>query len=250
VAQSEHSFGAPETRRQGLARRFRDHSRARKIEKRSGFRDAHIGERREAGEHTPSARIREDRDERRRRLVEEIHGAGRLRHLHQAEDALLHACAARAAHGHDRQTRGGRKLGTTPEALTDHAAHAAAHEAEVQKDKHAANALHHRGPGHYGIRQAGLRLGGAQTLRVRLQIDEPQRIDRGDRRPQLAERAFVGKLPDTLARADAQMEPAERADHESGADFGEGRTLATRWAFPLRLGRLADATLDLDDDVH
>ncbi len=141
MPERQHAFGAAEVLGKGFARRPGDHAWSREVELGARLSDADVGEGREAGQDTARARVRENGDEGDGCLVHEIHRAGRLGHLHQAEDALLHAGSTGAAHGHNREPVVGRQLGAAPEPLADDTAHAAAHEAEIDDGEHALAAL-------------------------------------------------------------------------------------------------------------
>ena len=93
-------------------------------------------------------------------------------------------------------------------------------------------------------------MGGAQAFGIGLEIDELQWVKGADRRPTLAKGALVGELADALPGADTKMMTTERTHHEGGAQVDKARVSPTGGTLPLRLGRLAGATLDLDDDIH
>ena len=65
-------------------------------------------------------------------VVEPHERRGRLGQLHQREGPLLHARAARRADDDGRDALGQGGLEAAGQLLADHAAHAAAHEAEVE----------------------------------------------------------------------------------------------------------------------
>lgn len=250
VAERQHPLGAAEIVGESFASRAGDDSRPREVQVSAGFGYADIRERCEAGQNAPGAGIRKDGDERDGRLVHEIDGARRLCHLHEAENALLHPSASGAAHAHDRQPVACRQLSASPEAFADDAAHAAAHEAEVDDGEQTLAALDPGSADNHGLRKPCLELGAAQTLGVGLQVDEVEGVDRLDRRPELAERPCVGELPKTLASADANVVLAGRTDRQVGSELRQRAALPTRWAFPLGPGRFACAAFDLDNDVH
>lgn len=250
MAEGESALRAAEPGGQRLPRRFGDHARPRETQQSSGLGHAYVAERGKASQYPSSTRIGEDGDERQAGVVDEIHRARCLGHLHETEDALLHARPTRSANGDDRQLVGDREFRAAPEPFTHHAAHAAAHEAEVHEDEDATCTLDTRRPRDDGLGEPRLCLRRAYALGVGLQVNELERIEGCHRRPQLTERPFVRQLADTLPSANTQMETAERADHEIGAQRSETGSLPAGRTLPLGLAGVAAATLYLDGDVH
>ncbi len=242
MAECERPLRAAEPCGQLLPRRLSDDPRSGETQQRPWLGHADVGERGEARQYPSGARIGKQRHERRPGLVDQVHRARRLGHLHESESALLHASPARAADRDDGQSVGDGELRAAPEPFADHTAHAAAHEAEVQDGEDTSGALDAGRPHDDGFREACLRLGGANAFRVGLQVHELQRVERRDRRPQLVKRPLVRQLADALPCADAQMEAAEAADHEVGAKlrvtgaFPAGRTLPPGIRRVRRLG--------------
>lgn len=250
VAESQHALGAPEAGGQRLARGLGDDARPGEVELSARLGDADVGQRREAGNDAAGARIGEDGEERDAGVVHEVDGAGGLGHLHEAEDALLHARPAGGAYGNHGQPLDGGQLGAAPEALTDDTAHAAAHEAEVHHGQHEGNLLDLSPADHDRLGEAGLGLSSAQTLGVCLDVDECERIERRHRGPQLTEGLNVGQLTHAFTRVNARMVAAAGADHEVGAEFRQTGAVAAGAALPLGLGGLTDPAFDLDDHIH
>lgn len=250
MAERESAVRAAEPGGQRLPRRFGDHTRPRETQQRSRLGHAYVAEGGKARQYPSSTRIGEDGDEGQAGLVDEIHRARCFGHLHETEDALLHARPTRTADRDDRQLVGDREFRAAPEPFTDHAAHAAPHEAEVHEDEDATCTLDTRGPRDDGLGEPRLRLRRAYALGVCLQVNEPKRIERRNRRPQLTEGSFVRQLADTLPSANTQMEPAERAHHEIGAQRSKTGALPAGRTLPLGLAGVAAATLNLDGDVH
>ena len=73
-----------------------------------GSATMHVAEAREAREHAAGGRVRHHADERAARVVEVLDRGDRLRQLHQREDPLLHARAARRGDGDERHPALGR----------------------------------------------------------------------------------------------------------------------------------------------
>ena len=86
-------------------------------EQRARLRDDHVAEAGEAREHAGRRRVRHDRDERAAGLVELVDRADRLRQLHQRENPLLHARAARGRDADERNLPRRRPLARPRELL-------------------------------------------------------------------------------------------------------------------------------------
>lgn len=217
MAQGQRSLRAAEVGGQRLSGRLRDHTRSGEAKKRARFCDADVGETGETRQYATRTGVDQHGDVRTPGLIQEVDCTGGLRHLHQTENALLHACAARATDGHQWQTVPRRHAGPAPEALTNYAAHASAHEPKVHDSEHAAHTFYARRSRNKSLRKASLRLRGTQALRIRLDIDEVQWIERRHRRPLLAKGALIRELSDAIAHADPQVQSTVRTHHEVGA---------------------------------
>ena len=90
----ERTLRATESGGQSLPRRLGDDPWPREAEQRPRLGDADVGQRGEARQDPSGTGIDEDGDEGRARLGDQIDRACRLGHLHEAENALLHARAA------------------------------------------------------------------------------------------------------------------------------------------------------------
>ena len=88
-------FGALEAVRQLLADGLLDHARTGKADERAGLRDMHVAEHRVGGGDAAGGRIGEHDDVGLARLAQHLHRDGGARQLHQRQDPLLHARAAR-----------------------------------------------------------------------------------------------------------------------------------------------------------
>lgn len=183
MAEGESALRAAEPGGQRLPRRFGDHARPRETQQRSRLGHTDVAQGGKARQYPSSTRVDEERDEGQAGLIDEIHRARRLGHLHETEDALLHARSTRAADRDDRQLVGDRQFRAAPEPFTHHATHAAPHEAEVHEDEDATCTLDTRGPRDDGFGEPRLRLRRAYALGVGLQVNEPKRIERRNRRP-------------------------------------------------------------------
>jgi hypothetical protein len=101
-----------------------------------------------------------------------------LGHLHQGEQAFLHACPTRSGDADERHLAFDRRLDPAHEPLADHGPHRSAEELELETGHHHRHgldrALHH----HHRVGFAGLLVGGDQAIDVTLAVLELQRIHR------------------------------------------------------------------------
>ena len=106
-------------------------------------------------------------------------GAG-FSHLHQRQQAFLHARTAAGRKTNKRHILFATQLHTFDETLADHRTHGAAHELKFEGRNHNRDlqhtALHH----HQGIGLAGIFLRRFEALRVFTRVFKFQSIDRGD----------------------------------------------------------------------
>ncbi len=217
MAEFEVALRRAEPLRQLLAGGLGDHAWPGEVQPGAGLGDADVRERREAGDHTTGTGVHEHGDERRRRFIDEVDGAAGLGHLHETQDALLHARPSGGADRDQRQIFAGGELHAAPQLLAHDAAHAAAHEAEVHNGENALRAVNGRRAGHDRLAQSGLGLRFPHPFRIRLEVDEAEWVERRDQRPELAEGVLVGELAHALSGPDAQMVITVRAHHEIGA---------------------------------
>ncbi len=100
-------------------------------------------------------------------LVELVDRGDRLRQLHQREDSLLHARAARARDEQERDAGGDRGVGGADELLADRAPHRAAHEEEVHHRELERVPLERRRADDHRVREPGVQLGLGDPLACR-----------------------------------------------------------------------------------
>ena len=111
-------------------------------------------------------------------LTHEARGRDGLGHLHEGEDPLLHARAARRGGDYEGPPVTHGRLSQPVEALAQHRAHGAAHELEVhdaQRHRMAGDAAQ---PGQHGLGEPGLLLSLGDALRIGSQVEELQRVRR------------------------------------------------------------------------
>ena len=205
-------FGALEAFGQLLADRVLDHALAREADQRARLRDVHVAQHRVAGGDAACRRIGEHDDVGETRLLQFGDRDGGPRHLHEREDSLLHARAARCGEDDVGRAGGDRGAHAGDEGRADSEPHRAAHEGEVlhaddraMPDDRAASVQQRVGLVGFGAR-------GFQAIGVFLRVAELERILAHRRHRQKLERTFVEYLPEARLRADAAVEVAFRAD--------------------------------------
>ena len=145
---------------------------------------------------------------------------GDLGHLHERQDALMHAGAtATAADDHHRQPLLGCTLNEPRQPFADDRAHRAHDERRVgDADRHSPGA-DHAGAGQHGVLHAGPLLLGDDPLGVRLLVGEAERVERREVGVPLLEGAVVDHVPDAVAGAEVHVPPAGGAHVHLPLDF-------------------------------
>ena len=98
-------------------------------------------------------------------------GGSGLGHLHEGEDALLHAGTAAEAEDHQGQTFGGGGFHGAGHALAHRFAHATHEEAGVEGTGDAFHIAHQAPTADHGLRQAGLLAGGIYLVGIAREVD-------------------------------------------------------------------------------
>ena len=176
-----------------------------KADQRAGLGDMDVAEHGVGGGHAAGGGVGQHHDIGELRLAQLLHRDGGARHLHQREDAFLHARAAgggeqnerrpaldRSAHGGDHRFARGR-------------AERAAEEVEILRGGHDPLAFEPPRAGKHGIGQAGLAAGVFQPVGVAALVAELERIERAPRAAPRSRtrRRRTGTL--SLAPADMRM---------------------------------------------
>ena len=205
-------FGALESFRQFLADGLLDHARAGEADQRAGLGDLHVAQHRVGRGDAAGGRIGQHDDVGQPRLVQHVDADRDARHLHQREDAFLHA---RAAGGHEQNERPlllDRGLHGAHQAFAHAHAERAAEEIERLHRDHHRHAVQRAARG--GQRFLTRRLGARrfEFVGIFLLAAELERIGGDRRRRQFLELAGVEDGGEALRRADAHMEAALRAD--------------------------------------
>ena len=138
-----------------------------------------------------------------------------------------------------------------PELLAHHAAHAAAHEAEIHHGEHARRAVDTRKAGDDGLVEPRLGLRLAHALGVGLEVGEAERVERARRWSRAR-----GTSPRPRAGGCARERRCAGGTRSAGRPSGcraRRRSCAWAWhlrALPLGLHGVVVAAFDLDGDVH
>ena len=200
-----------ETRRQLDAHGVFNHARTGKADQRLGFCNDDIAHESKTGAHAAHGRIRQHAD-----VGQALFGQPRQRrigfgHLHERQQPFLHARAARGSEAHKRHFLGNGMLHASHKALAHHAAHAAAHEVELEAGSHqldaAYAAAHH--DQRIGFARAVQRI--FQALGVFAAVLELQGINRQYLLPQFVAAFGVQKSIQPRTCANAMVMAALRA---------------------------------------
>ena len=132
----QQELGTLKTLRQLYADRLLDHQRAGESDQGTGLRDIQVAEHGEAGRHTARSGVGKQRNVRDLRVVKLREHRGDLGQLHQADDALHHAGAARCGNDDQRLALGQGTVGGTGDHLSNHRAHRSPDEAELHDAEH------------------------------------------------------------------------------------------------------------------
>ena len=171
--------------------------------------------------------IGDDRDVRQMRRRVALNGARGLRHLHERDQTLLHARAARSGEDDHRQMLGGGTLEQARDLLPHHTAHGPHEERGLHDADGALQARDGTLTGANALLKAGFPALGLKLVKV---AREAERIGLLDGTVPLLERAGIEQVVDALVGGHAQV-PAARGAHvmpsrQAGAVEGELAMLA------------------------
>jgi hypothetical protein len=205
-------LGALEALGQLLADGLLDHPRSGEPDQGLGLGDDHVAQHGEAGGHAAGGGVEQHRDVGQRGRLAAPQRRRGLGHLHQREDALLHARPA----GRGQQDAGAavlqRPLEHAGDLLAHHRAHAAAHEAELEDAEGHRQALDASHAGAQRIVEAGRLLRRLQAVLVLLGVLEAQGVDGLQLLVGLHEAVLVEQEVDPAVGAERVVVAAARAD--------------------------------------
>ena len=174
--------------------------------------DDHVAQHGEAGRHAAGGRVQQDRDVGQPGLAQPAQRRRGLGHLHQREDALLHARAARGGEDQRRDLPLERPLEHPGDLLAGDRAHRSAHELEHEDPQLDRDLLDARRAGAQGVGSAGRPPGRPQPIAVLLRIAEAERVDALDRPVRLDEAPRIDHQLDPAGRRQRKVVLALRAD--------------------------------------
>ena len=128
-----------------LANGVLDHAAASEADERAGLGNNHVTLHRKTRGHATRGGVGNHREIRQARFAVTLNRGRNFRHLHERNQAFLHARAARASEQHQRQALFGGMLGQTRDALAHHRAHRAHEERGIHyanRNAHACDAAH------------------------------------------------------------------------------------------------------------
>src|SRR4051794_4568694 len=207
----EQELGALEPRRQLLPDRAGADARAGEADEGIRLSEVDVAHRRIAREGAAGGGIGHDRDVRHAAFPQALERGHRLRELHQRERALLHPGAAARRHDHERDPLVEGRLRGSRDLLPDDRTHRAAHEREVHDDDGDELALDPARAPDGGVAEPGRELRGGHPVRVRLLIDEAERIDADEARVALLPGPLVEELAEAHRRRQPEVVAARRA---------------------------------------
>ena len=172
----EQVLGALEALGELFADGLLDDAGTGKADQRARLGHVHIAQHRVGRGHAAGRRVGEDDDVGQARIPQHLHADGGARHLHQGQDAFLHARAARGDEEHEgRLARNGR-LHAGQHRLAGSHAEGTAHEGEVLHRGGHVHAAQLAGGHRHGIIEAGLCPGIAHAVGIALLVAELQRV--------------------------------------------------------------------------
>ena len=190
-----------------------DDARTGESDQSAGLADIQVAEHGEAGGHAAGRRICQHRNVGHLCIIETRQRRRYLRELHEADGAFHHAGAARAGDNNKRLARVHGQLHSARDLLSDHRAHGSADEVELHRADDDRPARELALGGDHCIIHPEFLARFLEPRRVRLRVDELQRVSRGHARVVLGPAAVEQHLQ-TLLGVHFEMEAAFRADEQ------------------------------------
>ena len=155
-----------------------DDARAGEADQRAGLGDVHVAQHRVGRGDAAGGRIGQHDDVGPARLAQPLHRDGGARQLHQRQDALLHARAARGREQHERTVLLHRGVEPLDHRLARRHAERAAHEIEILHADDGSEPVEPAEAEFYRVVEAGLAARIFQPIDIAALVAEAQRIDR------------------------------------------------------------------------
>jgi hypothetical protein len=170
-------FGPLEALRQGFTDGGLDHPGAREADHGPGLGDGDVAQHGEGGGDATGGGVGQQHHVGQARVLDLVDGHGGPGHLHQRQDAFLHARPARGGNGDEGGLLQHGQFGRGHQTLAHGHAHGATHEVEVEGRHHDVPALEFAMGHQDGVLGAGLGLGFLQAVAIALQVLEPQGVE-------------------------------------------------------------------------
>ena len=227
----EQELGALKAGRELLPNRLLDDARTGEADERALLGEVHLPEEREARRDAARGWVEEHAEVGKPRVPVALERRDGLGHLHQAEDAFLHARPSAGAEQYDGKTFRRSALEEARDLLADHGAHRPAHEGEQEGAPRHGTPLDACASDLHAFAGTRRLLRGADSLGVGLAVDELERVGGCEVRVPLLERALVEQQLTPPGGGELVVVAALRADFEVGGE-GVGRE---RLAAPVAL---------------
>ncbi len=169
-------FGALEALGQLFANRLLDDARAGKADQRAGLGQMHVAQHGIGSGDATGRGVGEHHDEGQAGFAQAQHGNGGAGHLHEREDAFLHAGAAGGSKQHEGGLVARRGLEPGDDRLAGSHAERAAHKVEILHGSRHRQAVELAGADEDGVVHAGLGAAFAQAVDILLGVAELQRV--------------------------------------------------------------------------
>ena len=205
-------LGALEAFGQLLADRLLNDARTRKANERARLGDVDVAQHGVGGRHAARRRVGQHDDIGQARLAQLLHGNRRARHLHEREDAFLHARAARGGKQDEGCLLLDRAQQPGDHRLARRHAERPGHEAEVLRGGNDLLAVQRSLADEDRVIEAGRRLCVAQTIRIAAPVAKLQRILGDGVHRHLLVGAAVEEMDEARIRAHAHV--VVRAGHD------------------------------------
>ncbi len=233
-------FGTLEAFRQRHAHRGFDHARPREADERLGLGDHDIAHEGETGRDATHGRVGQHADVGQALLGQPRERRIGLGHLHERQQAFLHARAARGGEADERHFLLDGGFHAAHEALAHHAAHGAAHEVELEAGRDDVDALDRAAHHDQRVGLAGVLQRFLQAFGVLAAVLELERVHRQHFLADLVAAFRVQEGVEARAGIDAVVVAAMRADVLIVLQIGlVEHGLAARALDPQPLGHLA-----------
>jgi hypothetical protein len=243
----EQEFTALEAFRKGLAHGLGDHAGTGEADQRARLADVYVAQHRKAGRYATRGGIGQHRDIRQVGFCQSRQRGTGLGHLHQRQQRLLHAGAARGREAHQWRAIRNATLHGAMEAFTHHRAHGTAQETELECTGHHLLAVQPPGKGDQRIFFAGGFLRGGQAVLVALAVLESQWILGLHIGADLIHRTRVEEAIKSRPGMHAHVMAALGADMKVALELGAIKhRIAGRALDPQTLGNRAHALFGLD----